>query len=166
MAPYYTINLKVDPAFAGQVDRAGLRAAAQATLKQQQALGPSALSLLISDDARLHALNLEFLGEDRPTDVLSFPSGEAAGRQPESPADVCYYGDIAISLPAAQAQAKAARHSLLAEMQLLVVHGVLHLLGHDHTRAKDKAKMWRAQADILAALAASGGPRARRVKDG
>ncbi len=79
MAPYYTINLKVDPVFAERVDRAGLRAAARAALKHQRALGPGALSLMISDDARLRALNLEFLGEDHPTDVLSFPSGEAGG---------------------------------------------------------------------------------------
>ena len=157
MAPYYTINMKIDPAFAGQVDRAGLRAAARAALKHQQAAGPGALSLLVSDDARLHALNSEFLHEDRPTDVLSFPSGELNTRAGER-----YYGDIAISLPTARAQAKTARHTLLAEMQLLVVHGVLHLLGHDHARAKEKAKMWQAQADILAAL----GQPPRRGKGG
>jgi probable rRNA maturation factor len=164
MAPYYTINLKVDPAFAEQVDRAGLRAAARAALAQQQALGPGALSLMISDDARLHALNLEFLGEDHPTDVLSFPSGETAGGETGSDAGVRYYGDIAISLPAARAQARAAKHSLLAEMQLLVVHGVLHLLGHDHARAKDTAEMWQVQADILAALTQPQAHRARGAK--
>ena len=148
MPAYYTINLKIDPAFARLVYRVGLRAAARAALTQQQALGPAALSLLISDDARLHELNREFLHEDHPTDVLSFPSGET---DPDT--GVRYYGDIAISLPAARAQARAAKHSLLAEMQLLAVHGVLHLLGHDHARAKEKARMWQAQADILAALA-------------
>ncbi len=161
MAPYYTINLKVDAAFAGQVDRAGLRAAARAALNHQHAPGPGALSLMITDDARLRALNVEFLGEDHSTDVLSFPSGEAAGGETGPDAGARYYGDIAISLPTARAQARVAKHSLLAEMQLLLVHGVLHLLGHDHARAKDKAKMWRAQADILAALPP---PRARRPR--
>jgi len=166
MAPYYTINLRIDPAFAERVDRAGLRAAARAALGHQQAPGPGALSLMVSDDARLRALNREFLGEDHPTDVLSFPSSEIAGGQAargeaDPEAGARYYGDIAISLPAARAQARAAKHSLLAEMQLLTVHGVLHLLGHDHARAKDKAKMWQAQSDILAALAR---PPARRVR--
>jgi probable rRNA maturation factor len=161
MPPYYTINLEVDPAFAGQVDRAGLRAAARAALRQQQAPGPGALSLMIADDARLRALNSKFLDEDRPTDVLSFPSGETAGGETDHDAEGRYYGDIALSLPTARAQARAARHSLLAEMQLLVIHGVLHLLGHDHARAKEKSKMWQAQADILAALTQ---PRARRAR--
>jgi probable rRNA maturation factor len=152
MPAYYTINLKIDSAFAQQVDRAGLRAAARAALKQQQAPGPAALSLLVSTDATLHRLNAEFLKEDHPTDVLSFPSDASGESDPDT--GVRYYGDIAISLPTARAQAKAARHPLLAELQLLAVHGVLHLLGHDHARAREKAKMWQAQADILAALAA------------
>jgi len=148
MAPYYAIVLKIDFAFARQVDRAGLRAAARAALKHQQAPGPGALSLMVADDATLRRLNREFLGEDRPTDVLSFPNSET-----DRETGVRYYGDIAISLPRARAQARAAKHSLLAELQLLAVHGVLHLLGHDHARAQEKAKMWQAQADILAALA-------------
>ncbi len=147
MAPYYSIVLKIDAALAAQVDRPGLRAAARAALEQQQAPGPGTLSLLVTDDAALRRLNSQFLGIDRPTDVLSFPSAEM---DPEG--GVRYYGDIAISLPRAQAQAKAARHSLLAELQLLVVHGVLHLLGHDHARAQEKARMWQAQADILSTL--------------
>jgi probable rRNA maturation factor len=163
MSAYYTIHLKIDPAFAKQVDRAGLRAAARAALKHQSALGPGALSLKISDEATLHALNAAFLAEDRPTDVLSFPNEVSAATDPET--GVRYYGDIAISLPTARAQAKAAKHSLLAELQLLVVHGVLHLLGHDHARAKEKAKMWQAQAAILAELAAPRAkPLARRTK--
>ena len=169
MAPYYTINLRVDPAFAERVDRAGLRAAARAALNHQQAPGPGALSVMISDDARLRALNLEFLGEDHPTDVLSFPSSETAGgeaaRGETGPdAGARYFGDIAISLPTARAQARVAKHPLLAEMQLLVVHGVLHLLGHDHARAKDKAKMWQAQAQILAVLAQPPACRMRRAQ--
>lgn len=148
MAPYYTIVMKVDAAFAAQVDRAALRVAARAALAQQQAPGPGTLSLVVTDDAALRRLNSQFLSIDRPTDVLSFPSDET---DPES--GVRYYGDIAISVPRARAQARAAKHPLLAEMQLLVVHGVLHLLGHDHARAREKARMWQAQAAILSALA-------------
>jgi probable rRNA maturation factor len=158
MAAYYTIHLKVDPPFAGAVDRAGLRAAARAALTQQQAAGPAALSVLVSTEATLHALNAEFRAEDHPTDVLSFPNAAGAADDPETGGR--YYGDIAISLPTARAQAAAAGHPLLAELQLLVVHGVLHLLGHDHARVKDKAKMWQAQEVILAGLAQ---PRSRRV---
>jgi probable rRNA maturation factor len=63
-----------------------------------------------------------------------------------------YIGDILISIPRAQAQADAAGHPLEAEVQLLVVHGVLHLIGHDHAEAEDKARMWKAQTEILKQL--------------
>ena len=55
-------------------------------------------------------------------------------------------------MPRARAQAKAAGHPLKAEIQLLVVHGVLHLLGHDHATRADKAKMWKAQEEVLRGL--------------
>jgi probable rRNA maturation factor len=60
-----------------------------------------------------------------------------------------YLGDIVISLPRARHQASAAGHSLNDELQLLVVHGVLHLLGHDHDTPNRKKKMWAVQDEIL-----------------
>jgi probable rRNA maturation factor len=105
------------------------------------------LTIVLTDDARLRELNRDYLGIDAPTDVLSFPASE---RDPETGAR--YIGDILISIPRAQAQADAAGHPLESEMQLLVVHGVLHLLGHDHAQAEEKARMWQAQAEILAGL--------------
>src|SRR5512147_1261716 len=108
------------------------------------------LSIILSDDARLHELNLNYLGVDAPTDVLSFPASET---DPETGAR--YLGDILISVPRARAQAEAAGHPLEAEVQLLVVHGVLHLLGHDNARAREKARMWKAQAEVLEKLGLS-----------
>jgi len=143
----YQINLKIQPRFAQAVDRAALRRAARAALEQQHAPGPAALTLAIADDAALHRLNREFLDEDHPTDVLSFPEGGSdldTGRR--------YFGDIVISLPTARRQARAARHALEDELRLLVAHGVLHLLGHDHARPRERARMWKAQDEILAQL--------------
>jgi probable rRNA maturation factor len=105
------------------------------------------LTIVLTDDARLRELNRDYLGIDAPTDVLSFPASET---DPETGAR--YIGDILISVPRAQAQADAADHPLESEMQLLVVHGVLHLLGHDHAQAEEKARMWKAQAEILERL--------------
>jgi probable rRNA maturation factor len=124
-----------------------LERAAQAALEHQGASSESELSILLTDDARLQALNQKYLGIDAPTDVLSFPASET---DPETGAP--YLGDILISVPRAQAQAEAAGHPLEAEVQLLVVHGVLHLLGHDHADANEKARMWKAQAEILERL--------------
>ena len=118
-----------------------------ATLEHETKPADCELAIVLTDDARLHALNRDYLGIDSPTDVLSFPASET---NPETGA--LYIGDILISIPRAQAQADAASHPLAAEVQLLAVHGVLHLLGHDHAEAEEKALMWQAQAEILEKL--------------
>ena len=124
-----------------------LERAAQAALEHQSQPSDSELSIILTNDARLHELNLNYLGVDAPTDVLSFPASE-----PDPETGAPYIGDILISIPRAQVQAEAAGHPLEAEVQLLVVHGVLHLLGHDHAEAEEKARMWNAQAEILERL--------------
>lgn len=102
------------------------------------------IAIVLTDDRQLHELNLDYLGVDAPTDVLSFPASES---DPETGST--YLGDIIISVPRAAQQAQAAGHSLEAEMQLLVVHGTLHLLGYDHATAEEKARMWEEQAQVL-----------------
>ena len=124
-----------------------LERAAQAALKHQRQSPKANLSIVLTDNRRLRQLNRDYLGIDAPTDVLSFPASET---DPETGAP--YIGDILISLPRAEVQAQAAGHSLDWEVQLLVVHGILHLLGHDHATADEKARMWKAQAEILERL--------------
>jgi probable rRNA maturation factor len=109
------------------------------------------ISIVLTDDAQLHEMNRAYLGIDAPTDVLSFPASETdpdTGRR--------YLGDILISVPRAEEQARTAGHSLEAEAQLLVVHGTLHLLGYDHAGAAEKTRMWKAQAEVLEELGLSG----------
>jgi probable rRNA maturation factor len=124
-----------------------LERAAQAALEHESESSEHDLSIVLTDNARLHELNLNYLGVDAPTDVLSFPAAET---DPETGGR--YLGDILISIPRAQAQADAAGHPLESEVQLLVVHGVLHLLGHDHGEPDEKESMWKAQAEILQSL--------------
>jgi probable rRNA maturation factor len=119
--------------------------AAGAALRHESASGD--LSIVLAGDAQLQQLNREYLGIDAPTDVLSFPASET---DPESGA--AYLGDILISVPRAAQQAAAAGHPLASEVQLLVVHGVLHLLGHDHADPAQKSVMWAAQSAILEAI--------------
>jgi probable rRNA maturation factor len=121
--------------------------AANAVLEHEAQPLDSDLSIVLTDDAKLNQLNRDYLGIDAPTDVLSFPASET---DPDTGAR--YLGDILISMPRAQAQAEAAGHPLEAEVQLLIVHGILHLLGYDHARAEEKARMWKAQAQILERL--------------
>ena len=124
-----------------------LEQAAQITLAHESQSPETGLSIVLTDETRLQQLNRDYLGIDSPTDVLSFPASET---DPET--GTRYIGDILISIPRARAQAEAAGHPLEAEVQLLVVHGVLHLLGHDHAGADEKAQMWQAQAKVLERL--------------
>ena len=121
--------------------------AAQTTLKHQSQSPDCDLTFVLTDDAQLKELNRDYLGIDAPTDVLSFPASES---DPETGSR--YIGDVIISIPYARRSAEQAGHGLKAEVQLLVVHGVLHLLGHDHAEAEEKARMWKAQAEILVSL--------------
>lgn len=124
------------------------RAANAALLHHASGESPEAeLTIVLTDDTRLRELNRDYLGIDAPTDVLSFPASET---DPETGAH--YLGDILVSVARARAQAEAAGHPLESELQLLVVHGVLHLLGYDHAQAEEKARMWKTQADILEGL--------------
>jgi probable rRNA maturation factor len=90
---------------------------------------------LVTGDAGLRRLNLEFRGKDYATDVLSFPSGKGF--------PACLLGDIAISLPRARAQAREFHHTTEREIQILMLHGLLHLLGLDHET--DRGQMARAE---------------------
>ena len=121
--------------------------AAQAALEHQQVGPQAALSIVLADDERLQQLNRDYLEIDAPTDVLSFPAGETDPDSGET-----YLGDIIISVPRAKAQAEAGGHAVEQELELLVVHGVLHLLGHDHYEADEKAAMWAVQAKVLEEL--------------
>ncbi len=90
---------------------------------------------LITDDRELHRLNKAFLGKDYPADVLSFPAGS------QSPG---LLGELAISSLRAMSQALEFGHPALAEIQILMLHGVLHLLGMDHET--DSGEMARAES--------------------
>ncbi len=133
-------------------DRAILERAAQETLQQLRPGSDFDLSIVLSDDGQLQTLNRQFLGVDAPTDVLSFPADEP---EPDPDSQVQYLGDILISYPRAMAQARAGGHALVDELQLLIVHGVLHLLGYDHATEDEKAAMWEVQAKILTRLGSS-----------
>jgi len=138
------IHVLIEEACVSFVAEESLKQAGQAVLTHQGADPNTDLSIVIDSDEKLHNLNRDFLGIDAPTDVLSFPSDEF---DPDEQA--VYIGDVIISFQRAEAQAKNAGHPVINEIQLLVVHGVLHLLGHDHADPVEKTRMWTAQAEIL-----------------
>jgi len=129
-----------------------LERAVNTALEIQSESLDSELTIVLTDDSKVHELNRDYLGIDSPTDVLSFPASETDGSEIDPETGARYIGDIVISLPYAARSAEKAGHPLESEVQLLVVHGVLHLLGHDHAKPGEKAKMWKAQAEILQTL--------------
>jgi probable rRNA maturation factor len=143
------IDVQIAGRYRGKVRPVTLRAAAQAALAQQRVKQHVELTIVITGNAQLRSLNRTFRAVDAPTDVLSFATDE------QLRSDMIYLGDVVISYPTARAQAHAGGHPVAAELQLLVVHGVLHLLGHDHDTETEKKAMWKAQAAVLKKIGAA-----------
>ncbi|WP_150285822.1 rRNA maturation RNase YbeY [Rhabdaerophilum calidifontis] len=133
---------------AGWRDHAGAEAlverAALAALAGSARRG--GVSVLLADDAALRGLNHAFRGKDQPTNVLSFPAAPVPG----DPAPAL--GDIALAYETCAREAAAEGKSLDAHLAHLVVHGVLHLLGHDHMTEAEADAMEAAEIRILAGL--------------
>lgn len=105
------------------------------------------LSVLYCSKARIGRLNNDFMQKEGPTDVLSFPSGEDLSHgEVEAPV---YLGDIAVCLPYCAKQAPSFHRPLEEEVALMLVHGLLHLLGHDHDVPDRKSQMWKETDRLL-----------------
>ena len=128
--------LTEDPAWRKARVTACLKRAALAARKAVKAKG--GLTVLLAVDGRLRDLNHDFRGKDKPTNVLSFPAGDAG-----------YMGDIAIAYGVARREAEESGKRFRDHAAHLVVHGVLHLAGYDHIRARDAKVMERLEVEIL-----------------
>ncbi len=164
------VDIQVDTRFqqafaAASLDRL-LLDVAETALMHELVSGPDHVTLIITDDEALRKLNLEFMGYDEPTDVLSFntgvgkpePGNTASGdaKMPDWPdvegEESDELGDIAISYERAVAQAETAGHDVAHELSVLTAHGVLHLLGYDHSEPEEHRVMFGKTDDILAAM--------------
>lgn len=108
---------------------------------------PGEVSILMTNDAEMHALNKQWRGFDKPTDVLSFPADG-----PEIPGEAAHLGDIAIGYETALKDAEAMGRSFEGHISHLLIHGFLHLLGYDHIEAEDAKVMEPLEAKLLAGL--------------
>lgn len=124
------------PDGAPRIDRRLLRRRAARVLRALEQDGAE-LSVTLVDDARMAAINAAYRGKNRPTDVLSFSllEGEFAARRGS------LLGEVVIGVDVAARQARRGRRSLDDEAARLLIHGVLHLLGHDHVRAAQARRM-------------------------
>jgi probable rRNA maturation factor len=144
------IAIVVQEQFQDKVPEQTLCRAAESALQISNVIDSPSLSIRITDDTEMQDLNLRFRGIDKTTDVLSF--GEDF-TDPDLKSR--YLGDIVISYPQAENQANTRNHAATDELQLLVIHGVLHLLGYDHGTEDEKNDMWSLQGKILDQLGLS-----------
>lgn len=173
----HSIHIEIDESFTDLVDPTFLLQTAELALTQC-GITDGMLSLVITDDATVQQLNRSYRGIDAPTDVLSFanqdaiPSvasthneGEVEDKTEDDYGDdhgddplppelknelANYLGDIIIAYPYAARQAAEYQNDVAAELRLLTVHGVLHLLGYDHGSQEEEAEMWKIQRQLLA----------------
>lgn len=141
------IEIQIQEDLPADFDPGDLNAFIRKVLELADVSPESDLSLIFTTDVEIQRLNRQYLETDAPTDVLSFTMDFD---NPETGAP--YLGDIVISVPTAARQAETGGHPLIEEIKLLVVHGVLHLLGHDHGEPDEKTAMWQIQEKILSAL--------------
>jgi probable rRNA maturation factor len=112
-----------------------------------------ALSLVLADDEAVRALNRDYRGKDKPTNVLSFAALDSGTIPPHLPAGMpLHLGDVILALETLKAEARAQRKTFRQHFTHLVVHGVLHLLGFDHERDQDARVMENLERNVLAGL--------------
>ncbi|MFC1872304.1 rRNA maturation RNase YbeY [Chloroflexota bacterium] len=134
-----------------------LRQALETVLGYVDGLENAEMSLILTSQQRVQELNRVYRGKDHPTDVLSFcmneiASGAAGAGFVPPPDGVHHMGEVIISVPQAQVQAKERGHTLEQEIHMLMVHGVLHLLGYDHNDDEEEAAMQARAAELLGCL--------------
>jgi probable rRNA maturation factor len=149
------IGIQIDDAYVSLVDGENLQAVAVATLVAN-GIDDAEVTIVVTSDEAVQQLNRDYRGIDAPTDVLSFASQEGESEvdlalPPELAAELDrYLGDIIIAYPYTIQQAAHFASTPAAELRLMVVHGLLHLLGDDHDTAEAEAEMWARQEEVLA----------------
>jgi len=128
-------------------ERWPLRQAVQSVIRYEKASRQSEVTIALVDDEAIARLNMSYRGKDCPTDVLSFNLAEN-----DHPELKDYLGDIVISVETAARQAEENGHSLIREIEMLLVHGTLHLLGYDDQAIRDRKIMMQKQEAILRRL--------------
>jgi probable rRNA maturation factor len=152
------VRLNVEEGPHAGVSRADVARRARAMLDALQ-MADRELSILLTGDDQIQKLNRIYRGKNRPTDVLAFAQheGELGDRSDR------LLGDVVVSIPTARRQAEAHERPLVAELTMLLAHGLLHLLGWDHATAAEDRRM-RAETDRLCAAADAAAARQGRPR--
>lgn len=133
------------------IDVAELTSLCRFVMRRMRLHPQTEMTLRLVDADTIAVLNEQWMGKKGPTDVLSFPMDELSpGREDNlEPNEAGYLGDIALCPQIAEQQAPAAGHGRDDEMNLLTVHGILHLLGYDHAEPEEHAEMFGIQGRLL-----------------
>lgn len=133
-----------------QIDEEELSRQAAFLLRRLHINPNAELSIMLVDEVVMANLHMQFMDEPGSTDVLSFPMDELRAGTPEQPSAEGILGDVVLCPAVAERQGATAGHSTETEMRLLLTHGVLHLLGHDHALPDEHRVMFGLQAQLLA----------------
>lgn len=148
------LYVKIDVPPQRGIDEGWLQRVVERTLDVERVDSPVELGVVITDADTIRQLNREYRGEDEDTDVLAFALAENDVATPfvTPPDDVSRLGEVLVSYPRAELQAEEHGHPVGRELALLVAHGVLHLLGHDHGDDASEARMRAIEEKVLEAL--------------
>ena len=146
------IDVLIDEGLEGCPEPSWLRSIAEQVLVAQEVGATAGLGLVIATQERVRELNRNYLGRDRPTDVIAFsmlPGEEDRTSFVPPPDGVLHLGEVIISYPQAQIQAEEHGHSIEKELTILIIHGVLHLLGYEDEKPELKRVMSVREKEIL-----------------
>jgi len=153
------INVLIDEELEKPIDAVWLQGIAEQALIFQGVSSNAELGLVIASQEKVRQLNRDYLGKDRPTDVIAFSMLPEPSPQetPETdplpfvvpPDGVLHLGEVIISYPQAVIQAEEHQHSVKREIAILIIHGILHLLGYEHDKPALRRQMTAREADIL-----------------
>ena len=154
------IDIIFDEGFEDILDINWLQGVIEAALRAENSGDNAEMSLLITGQEKVHRLNRDFRGKDKPTDVLSFAmqdelpmdEGDEEFSFITPPDGIKHLGEVIISYPQAEIQAEEHGHSVKKEVAILAIHGVLHLLGYDHIEDEDAEKMEARERIILKSI--------------
>ncbi len=151
-SPAHAIDIDITAPAARRITRPWLRRIAQRALSLEKVRAAQEIGILITTDAEVRRLNKQYRRKDTTTDVLSFALAESDADFTPSPEGASTLGQVVVSYPQAQRQAREYGHSIEREVAFLLVHGLLHLLGYDHKNRTDEKLMQARQEAILSSL--------------
>ena len=152
------INVLIEGGVGEHLEEDWLRSVAEQVLIAQGVNSEAELGLVIASQERIQQLNKDYLGRDRPTDVIAFsllPESSAGGDLlpfVPPPDGLSHLGEVIISYPQAVAQAEEQGHSIKKEITILIIHGILHLLGYEDEKPELKRQMRAREKEILSCI--------------